>query len=45
MAVNAKMLTRVLYKTAATIQHYDFVLLSKYTATMLKSPADFPKFK
>ena len=45
MAVNAKMFTRVLYKTAATLQHYDFVLLSKYTATMLKSPARFPKFK
>ena len=45
MAVNAKVLTRVLYKTAATLQHYDFVLLSKYTATMLKSPAGFPKFK
>ena len=29
MAANAKMLTRVLYKTAATFQHYDFVLLSK----------------
>ena len=34
MAVNAKMLTRVPYKTAATLQHYDFVLLSKHIAVM-----------
>ena len=31
MAVNAKMFTRVLYKTATTLQHYDFVLLYCYT--------------
>ena len=29
MAVNAKTLTRVLYKTATIHQHYDLVLLSK----------------
>ena len=31
MAVNVKMLTRVLYKTATTLQHCDFVLLSKHS--------------
>ena len=40
-----KMLTRFLYKTAATFQHYDFVLLSKHIAIMWRSPADFPKLK
>ena len=30
MAVNEKMPTRVLYKTATTLQYYDFVLLSKH---------------
>ena len=29
MTGNAKMLTRALYKTATTLQHYHFVLLSK----------------
>ena len=28
--VNAKMFTRVLYKTATTLQHYDFVLLPEH---------------
>ena len=45
MAVNAKMLTRVLYKTATTLQYYDFVLLSKHIRIMWKSPVDFPKLK
>ena len=31
MAVNAKMLTIVLYKTATTIEHYHFVWLSKHS--------------
>ena len=31
MAVNAKMLTRVFYPTATTLQHYDSVLLSKHS--------------
>ena len=31
MAVNAKILTRALYKTATTLQHYEFVLLSKHS--------------
>ena len=30
MAVNAKILTRPLYKTATTLQHYEFALLSKH---------------
>ena len=34
MVVNAKMFTRVLYKTATTFQHYDFVLLSKHILIM-----------
>ena len=34
MTGNAKMLTRVLYKTATTLQHYGFVLLSKHIAIM-----------
>ena len=29
--VNAKMLTRVLYKTETTLQHYHFVLFSKHS--------------
>ena len=28
MAVNAKMLTRILYRTATALQYYDFALLS-----------------
>ena len=31
MAVNAKILTRVFYPTATTLQHYDSVLLSKHS--------------
>ena len=34
MTGNAKMLTRVLYKTATTLQHYHFVLLSKHNNHM-----------
>ena len=34
MAVNAKMLARVLYKTTTTLQHYDFLLLSKHIVIM-----------
>ena len=34
MAVNAKMLTSALYKSAATLQHREFVLLSKHIAIM-----------
>ena len=30
----AKMFTKVLYKTATILQHYDFVLLSKHTLIM-----------
>ena len=30
MAVNAKIITRALYKTATTLQHYEFALLSKH---------------
>ena len=37
MAVNAKLLTSALYKSATTLQHCDFVLLSKHIAIMLKS--------
>ena len=33
------------YKSAATLQHYDFVLLSKHIGIMCKSPVDFPKLK
>ena len=33
------------YKSAATLQHCDFVLLSKHIAIMWKSPVDFPKLK
>ena len=29
-----KKLTRVLYRTATTLQHYDFVLLSKHMVIM-----------
>ena len=32
MAANTKILNRVLYKTATTLQHYNFVLLSKHIA-------------
>ena len=39
------MFTRVLYKTATTLQHYDFVLLSKHILIMWKSPVDFQKLK
>ena len=39
------MLTRVLYKTATTLQHYNFVLLSKDIAIIWKSPVDFPRLK
>ena len=42
MAVNAKMLTIALYKSATTHQHCDFVLLSKHVAIMRKSPVYFP---
>ena len=45
MAVNAKMFNRVLYETATTLQHCDFVLLSKHILTMWKSPVDFQKLK
>ena len=45
MAVNAKMLTSALYKSAAALQHCDFVLPSKHIATMGKPPVDFPKLK
>ena len=45
MAVNAKLLTSALYKSATTLQHCDFVLLSKHIAIMWKSPVDFPKLK
>ena len=31
MVINAKMTTRVLYKSATTLQRYDFVLLSKHS--------------
>ena len=43
MAVNAKMLTTALYKSATTLQHYDFVLLSKHIAicNIAKSAVDF----
>ena len=34
MTANSKMFTRVLYKTAATLEHYDFVLLSKHITIM-----------
>ena len=34
MAVNAKLLTSALYKSATTTQHCDFVLLSKHIAIM-----------
>ena len=39
------MLTSALYKSATTLQHCDFVLLSKHIAIMWKSPVDFPKLK
>ena len=45
MAVNTKIFTRVLYKTATTLQHYDFVLLSKHILITWKSPLDFQKLK
>ena len=45
MAVNAEMLVRVLYKTATTLQYYDFVLLSQHIAIILKSLVDFLKMK
>ena len=35
----------ILYKTATTLQHYDFVLLSKHILIMWKSPVDFQKLK
>ena len=38
------MLTRVIYKAVKTLQHYDFVSLSKHIAIMWKS-ADFSKLK
>ena len=41
MAVNAKMLTRILHKTAVTLQHCDFVLLCRHIAIMWKSSVDF----
>ena len=44
MAVNVKMLARVLYKTATTLQHCDFVLMSKHS-NHVKIPVDFPKLK
>ena len=34
MAVNAKILTRVLYRAATTLPHYGFVLLSKYSSSV-----------
>ena len=43
--VNTKMLASDLYKSASTLQHFDFVLLSKHIAIMLKSPVDFAKLK
>ena len=43
--VNTKMLASDLYKSASTLQHFDFVLLSKRIAIMLKSPVDFAKLK
>ena len=45
MAVNAKMLTIALYKSATTLQHHDFVWLSKHIAIIRKSPVDFPELK
>ena len=45
MAVNAKILPRVLWKTATTLQHHNFVLLSKHIAIMSKIPIDFLKLK
>ena len=39
------MFTKVLYKTATILQHYDFVLLSKHILMMWKSFADFQKLK
>ena len=44
MAVNTKMLTRVLYKTAATLQHYHFVFLSKHS-NHVKISCRFSKFE
>ena len=38
MEKKKKMLTSVLYKTATTLPHYDFVLLSKNILMMWKSP-------
>ena len=34
MEVNAKMLTSALHKSATTLQHCDFILLSKHIAIM-----------
>ena len=45
MAVNAKMLASALYKSAPTLQHCDFTLLSKHIASMRKYPVDFAKLK
>ena len=42
MAVNENILTRVLYKTAATTTNLYYCL---NTAIMSKSPVDFPKSK
>ena len=39
------MFTKVIYKTATIIQHYDFVLLSKHILVMWKSFVDFQYLK
>ena len=39
------MFTCALYKSATTLQHCDFLLLSKHIAIMWKSPVDFRKLK
>ena len=41
----AKMFTKVLYKTAKILQHYDFALLSKHILIMRKSFVDFQTLK
>ena len=39
------MFTKVQYKTATILQHYDFALLSKHILIMWKSFVDFQKLK
>ena len=45
IAGNTKILTRALYKTATTLQQYNFVLLSKHIPVMPKSHVDLLKLK